>query len=810
MRSLALLGLVAACQTDLEPRSGDDTPDTASIAAPLVVATAPYRNNSPWSIVPDLGVRGSAPSADPLATDAWSIHEATFSNGRDSNAPGAATAAIWYPLAGGVDWAQFESAPAFAGDLGAAVGAASSSLGHLTDLSWLASVLNSFPLPIHAVVTSTPDGFHGWAPVQARWLRSQYAVTSSANTMTQQVYADPALGGEIRERGARLYCAARRAQFEQEARPSSITMGRQVALALSILGQEIDLGVIEPTFTLDGPQRFTAGGAADGAQAFAIPMLLGTALTPIDGIGLPGFGELRTPLVLVAGDTEVASAVAPVSMHTGDRPFCNPFGGCGTTPTFSTVSPRDYLTVTHAGAAVSRSAQLTVTVPDTPIFTLGVLTLFLNGSGTLTIGSGGAATPIDDRLLAGVPSGWPAASRSGGLSVSPWSPLYRYDDEPWSPVFDVDAVLGGTPAFALPVAGGGAMLGTSDPMLLRALADDDHHLATDTSVELHVGGGATIGFSLGVAAFTLTGGGDVHVGFGQETHVRDGVLDLMGNGDGYPMTALTVAPSTHTSVGATFNVTLRIQVPIPFDPIDEPITIVRTSTGTGWGSSPWPQANRALIATGSQYGDPTYQPWAVSHLPSSTTPATSPDYPIFDSFSQDVRECLADTRSYAPVPTGCQPTAHGSTPHGNLCVFTGSRPIDGWIGNGAAAAWAGACSDIPSHVDAILPGATAPQKRCYRDVLSALCLPASREQDWHGQHGIARIIDMVNPNIAIDALSGECASAFAPTGAAATFNRIFEFGVCDDGARMLEPTDVITATPTPPGTPAPVTPGTCH
>jgi hypothetical protein len=377
-------------------------------------------------------------------------------------------------------------------------------------------------------------------------------------------------------------------------------------------------------------------------------------------------------------------------------------------------------------------------------------------------------------------------------------------------VFDVDAPLGGTPTFALPIAGGGATFGTSDPMLVRALADDDHHVATSTSVELRIGGGATIPFNLGIAGFTLTGGGDVYVRFGQEAHVRDGVIDLMGNGSGYPMTALTVTPSTSSSVGATFTVTLRIQIPLPFDPIDETLTIVSTSTGTGWGSSPWPQTNRALIATGSQYGDPTYQPWAVSHLPSSTTSATSPSYPTFDSFDQDVRACLADTRSYAPVPPGCQPAAHGSTPHGNLCVFTGSRPIDGWIGNGAAAAWAGACSDISSHVDAILPGAPAAQKQCYRDVLSALCMPASREQDWHGQHGIARIIDMVTPNIAIDALTDQCAHAFAPTGATATFNRIFEFGACDDTARMLEPGDVITATPTPPGTPAPVTPGTCH
>jgi hypothetical protein len=802
---------MAACQTTAAPAVDTEAVDTASTRQALVVAAAPYRNNSPYSIVPDLGVRGSIPSAAATATDAWSIHEATFSNGRDSNAPGATTASAWYPLAAGVDWPQYESAPAFTGDLGAAVAAASPTLGRLTDLSWLATLLNSFPLPIQVAPPTVTDGFHGWAPVQGRWLRSQYAVTSSTGAMTRQVYADPAFGGELRERGARLYCAARRAQFEQAARPSSMTMGRQVALPLSILGHEIDLGVIEPTFTLDGAQRVTGAGAADGAQAFEVPMLLGASLTPIDGIGLPGFGELRYPMVLVSGDTEVASAVAPVMLHTGDRPFCSPFGGgCGTLPTYSGVPPQDYLTVTHADAALGRSAQLIITVPETPIFTLGVFTLFLHGSGTLTIGGGGAAAPISDRLLAGVPGGWPVPPRSGGLSTSPWTPMYSYDEEPWSPLFDVDAPLSGTPTFVLPTSGGAASFGTADPMVMRALADDDHHVAATTSVDLGVGGTASVGFNLGIAELTVAGTGDVHVGFGQQTDVRDGALDLMGNGSGYPMTALTVTPSTNASVGASFSVTLHIRIPLVLDTINETLTIVSASTGNAWGSSPWPQTNRALIATGSQYGDPTYQPWAVSHLPSSSTPPTSPAYPAFNSFDQDVNACLADTAAYPPVPPGCPPTATGSTPHGNLCVFSGSRPIDGWLGNGAAAAWAGACADISSHVTAILPGATAAQKLCYTAVLSELCKPASNEQDWHGQHGVSRILDMVVPNIDLGALATQCTSAFAPATATSTFNRIFEFGACDDTARMLDPADVITTPPTPLGTPSPVTPGTCH
>src|SRR5437868_13298560 len=98
IQTLALLGGVSACQTQL------GTVDQA-----VVATTAPYRHDSTVSIVPDLGVRGIVPSADELATDPWSIHEATFSNGRDSNSPGATSLAAWSPLAAGDDFAQFES-----------------------------------------------------------------------------------------------------------------------------------------------------------------------------------------------------------------------------------------------------------------------------------------------------------------------------------------------------------------------------------------------------------------------------------------------------------------------------------------------------------------------------------------------------------------------------------------------------------------------------------------------------------------------------------------------------------------------------
>jgi len=799
----AALAAQASCADPPSPEPA------ASAGQPLIVRATPYRHDTDLPVIHDLGVRGFMVEPPATQLDASVIHEATFSNGRDSITPGATSAAAWYPQACGLDFPETESAPAFQPDLAAAIATAGPTLDQLSDdkLTDLANLLEFFDLPIHIDHPHPEDAFYGWQPVQARWLRSQYVPTSTTGAMTSQSYADPQLAGEIRERGARLYCAAREAQRQQAARPASASMGRQVALALSVFGHEIDLGVVEPTFRLAGPQRFTAAGAPDGAQGFAIPMLIGTSVTPVDGLGLPGFGELTHPVVLVAGDTEVATALAPATLHTGDRTTCNRFF-CVTMPTYSVRSPKDYLTTTHADAALTRAAQLTVTVPDTPVFTIGAFTLFLNGSGTIKIGDGGAKTPSNDRLLAGAPTGWPLPARTGGTSVSPWSPMYRYDEEPWTPLFNADDPVSGTPAFRLPAVGGTATFGTNDPMVMRALADDDHHLTTRTSIDLTFGAHGRLGLAVGIAQLTFDGLGTLSVGGAHQTDLRDAALDLMGNGSGFPMTALTVTPTTSASVGASLTVTLRILIPLFIGTIDDTFTLVTASTGKTWGLTPWPQTNRALIATGSSFGDPTNQPWAVSHLPSATTPPDSPSFPIFDSFSQSVADCLADPRDNPDPPTSCPPAASGTTPHGNLCVFSGSLLVNQPVGNGIAGAWSGACSDVLGHVTAILPSGSFDQRACYASVLTALCAPTSSEQDWNGQHGVARIFDTANPNIDLATLADQCGRAFAPVSAGATFHRIFEFGTCDDAAHMIDPSKVVTASPAP--GPSPIGAGTCH
>lgn len=785
----------------------------------IVSVAAPYRYDSPYSIVPDLGVSGTATSAAPTATDAASIHEATFSNGVQSKAAVAGDATSWHTLATGGpggSWAQFESAPGFAGELSTAENDATSNMtADDTQLASIESFLGALPISLH-VSHTTAQYFFGWPAVQARWLRQAYAVTNtSTGMMSNQVYAEPSFTNEIRDRGARLFCAARAAAFNQAATHQA-SMGRQAALTVSIFGADIQLGVVEPTFRFDVPQKHIGAGA-DGMQTFEVPFQVGAQVTPIGGLGLPGFPELRYPVALVTGDTEVASNLPVQSLHTGDSMGCSPFLGCWYRPIFTYVHPKDYLTVTHADAVRGRSAHLDAHTDEIPLFTMGAFTVTFHAGGTIDVGKPTTGTPPDDRLLTGVPSWWPLVYRTGNLSPSPW-PGYLYDSEPWSAPSGIDGAPGSYTGFTLPSASNVAGFSPSDPLLLRALEDDDHHMQTATSVGLTGAVTGSFGFDLGIAHFQLSGTGTLGVSGAVQMDVRDGEMALpptpvpgtRGTSPALPLTAITATPSTSATASIGFTVGLHIHIPLIFDDIDEDVGIINASAEHTWGGTPWDQQNRALLATGSSYGDPRIQPWAVSHLPFTGTPSTTyPTYPVFNSFDQSVDACLADPATPPPPPPPCPAPTPTTPPHGNVCVFSGSMQQ----GYGTPAAWVGVCGGIPGHVDAIL-GASAPaaQKQCYIDTLTALCKPTSQEQNWRGQHGVAHIINTLDPahEIDIGALAAECSTAFEPQNHTVTFNRIFAFGPCDDAATMIDPKSVVVPKSPADGTPSPVTPGTCN
>ncbi|MBV8757990.1 MAG: hypothetical protein JO257_11960, partial [Deltaproteobacteria bacterium] len=467
-------------------------------------------------------------------------------------------------------------------------------------------------------------------------------------------------------------------------------------------------------------------------------------------------------------------------------------------------------------AVRGRAAHLDAHTDEIPLFTMGAFTVTFHAGGTIDVGKPTTTMPPDDRALQGVPSWWPLVSRSGDLTPSPW-PGYLYDGEPWVAPSTIDSALASLTAFGLPGASTSAQFTAGDPLLMRALEDDDHHLQTATSVGLTGAVSGSFGFDLGIAHFQLTGTGTLGVSGAVQMDVRDGEMALptvpaartVGSPAAIPLTAVTATPSTSATASIGFTVGLHIHIPLIFDDIDEDIGIINASAEHTWGGTPWAQQNRALLATGSSYGDPRIQPWAVSHLPFTGTPSASyPTYPVFNSFDQSVDACLADPATPPPPPPPCQAPPPTAPPHGNVCVFSGSMQQ----GYGTPASWVGVCSSIPSHVDSIL-GAAAPaaQKKCYVDTLNAICKATSKEQDWRGQHGVAHIINTLVPtDIDIGALASECTTAFEPQNHTATFNRIFEFGPCDDSATMLDPKTVVVPKSPGDGTPSPVTAGTCN
>ena len=123
--------------------------------------------------------------------------------------------------------------------------------------------------------------FSGYPPVRGQWERSFQNLFGGPPNLT---FTDPPQLSELRERGARLYCAARTANKQQSA-THTVTMGSQSVASVNVLGNQIDLLVLEPTVELGSPQR-QLGAANDGAQAFEIPLQLGAIIFPIRGLAL--------------------------------------------------------------------------------------------------------------------------------------------------------------------------------------------------------------------------------------------------------------------------------------------------------------------------------------------------------------------------------------------------------------------------------------------------------------------------------------------------------------------------------------------
>jgi hypothetical protein len=302
-------------------------------ASPAAPADNPFATPPVDGLIPPLpGGTLPLPSAPIALTGPAFVHEGRMTWGGDLVDPGTGSPAAWQgwfsPIQGPL---RYTASPAFPVRVGQAWSAAQSHLTALDpaaigDAFELFEKLQDFMPGASATVTKpdTPKSFFfGYRPLRARWLGSQWGRPGPLLFQPEKhyAYADSPPFRDVRMRGARLYCAARRAQLEQAGLPASL--GERVGFSVSLVGHTIDFLVIEPTLALDGPERFT-GAAGDLSRAFTVPFLLGTRVTPIRGLGLPGFGEIRVPLELVTGDSETVTAAEKRPVFVGFKLQCPP------------------------------------------------------------------------------------------------------------------------------------------------------------------------------------------------------------------------------------------------------------------------------------------------------------------------------------------------------------------------------------------------------------------------------------------------------------------------------------------------------
>jgi hypothetical protein len=756
-------------------------------------------------------------------TDPRSVHEGVFSDGLDlSESPQLAICTGSDPSCGWVtgNTGVHASSPDFGMVLQQAIDDATSRElpkldgGFLTEgfdiLKTLASYSND-TTQIGSPVTT--QRFLGYQPEYGRWLQK----TENRLTFT---YPDPPLMANLRERGARLYCAARTAQNQQSSTTKS--MGKLTPFSFTLFGQNIDFLTVEPTLVLDGPLPYLGGPARcpvdhtqdcshgspnDGAQAFMVPFLMGTQITPLSL--LPSLPEIREPVAMVTGDSEVL------------------------TPTGTALNEATYQTVTHSDAILSSEVtgsagmeKLLATVGPVQIFadfglTFGVGQLFSDENVTyppppaIAPAPPGMAAIAKDRLLGGMPPAWPPTRCSpDGIGCDVTTPaLGSWDGGKWvapplfsanTPSTQVVSVQPENVSATIPLS-----LDPSNPFLLRALEDDDRHVWNSTTFGLGAQIFGKFGKSFDFQGFAsidaaLTAGGSLEGAVSMRHTLRDATLHLDQSPflNGSPVSALTIEPSVggKAILDALF-VHLTLTADVDLGPLfgDHKVTIFdhdlfRTPKITvPLPHKPWPETNRFRLGTGSPSGDPLKAPTVWSHLPNAG---------LFASFPPggDVDSCLANPAQNQPAPPPCgpQPPATTTPPSAGLCIYAGGPPPSQL---GSVPLPPNVCSNVTGYVNKAMALSSPDERQCMIDKLNFLCQATSQEQNYLGTEVVAHVWDPTNQAemAKIQNLTRECVKAGLESNPKqdpnTLANQLFGFSVCSAGATLFTPTQAANLTP---------------
>lgn len=816
-------------------------PACASFVAALALALAshaevdlasPYEGPPQQGPIPPLNVGGVLFDAPAAASGPNDVHEGRFTFWGDTFAPPGVGAACLLPQA-----AATETAPALGLHLGQALSEANASVSKL-DGGTIQDFFGAFETVVEALggdvdveIGATLDRCVSWKPVQGRFLRSQWAVQGFQlpwqSTPLRSYHPQPAPFRELRQRGARLYCAARAAQFAQPAEPSS--MGERVGFSVNVLGQTIDFLVVEPTLVLDGPERFTGKGAANGAQAFEIPLQAGTRITPIRGLPLPGFREIRVPVSLVTADTELRNASDLGSVFMGSEIECGwketpPYVSCVVIPNFETKYRKDHLTITHLD--LLRTAQKSSEISgETEVMRIGPVAVELGFGIDYFFG---VASPGDGRVL-DLP-GLPAA-REGRLWWNPASGT-RWHDGPWGPRFFRGSGSGpwnplrdwawtvlpdgqGDPFWRKPIA-----LFPPPPLDLRLLANDDHLFGSGTGLGIEGSLSGIFGGSFGPFTVELSITGSL-TGTVTQHHVVSDSLFAQDQGLSAmtPTTGLTVRPrqtgqaDLHPAKGT---LTLSLSLPWPLDDIHlvKGLFDIKKVTLASYDSDDsLTQADERWnlrLGAGSARGAVTTQPVAFFHYPGGGELA---------SFPVDVEACLADEAPNPPPPPPCEETPpQGAVPTAEVCIFgpgVGLRTIAPKL----PPLPPNVCNDVPSWVST-LSTFSFDQQECLLAYLEVLCSPTSKQQPLGTgkKEVVAHVLDLLDPSdgqALADAMM-ICAEAFGVPGpgglidSTAIAEGFIETGICKADATILEEGEILGATSNPQQPPPVKQASACH
>jgi hypothetical protein len=493
----------------------------------------------------------------------------------------------------------------------------------------------------------------------------------------------------VRNRGARLYCAAKSANKIQN---DPIQISSRKAFSIG----SWDFLSYAPTITVQSPIKSTTTPGA-----YSIPLQLGVKPYLIDPL-LP-LPDQRFPLSFVVGDSETTS----VSSANEYDPDGNDI--------YHYYQSR-YITGTHGTTALSTSREWDLEL-EYVLYDGGFYQISLVGALSVQTGSPADIDPDWKALIwpshpeqqdpptgvfagsyyyqgpypygtvNGPPNGWSggrndffsADAAPGDYVAAPWT-IEAIDGTPPSLSMNVDAGFwnvaapkDGTTPFNL--------AGTS-PMAVRAFGSVDNSVLTKTDMTLKAGLQGQLGADVNVFGdsvklkFAIQATGTMNVAqsivfrTGLDTIVqRDSIQVVM------PVDAMVVSAASGSSLSVSAAADLVFELDVAFIHWSKTIHLIHWDVPvTAATPRPWDSKESMVLEYGSDRGDDTrLGPTLTSQLPAGRTYSS----PVrFDSFGDyratpgmtPVEACLSD--SYiAPPPS--MPASNGqalTTPKGAMCA----------------------------------------------------------------------------------------------------------------------------------------------